>query len=185
MHHISNAVNRGGVRWARARRGWGRLVVLLGLIYCCVGVMSASAVNWEQLTENPQLTPEWLLRQFADFEFRLGQGVQSPRDFLTSRAGDCDDFATYAAEVLRRRGYTTRLVVVHLEKAVHVVCYVNEVGGYLDYNRRREVHPVVVCDNHLHSIARMVAASLLAPWRTASEFVYENGRPKYLETVFQ
>ena len=68
-----------------------------------------------------------------------------PADFLAGKAGDCDDFATLAAEVLRGKGYTTRLVVVHMEREVHVVCYVNEIKGYLDYNRRHEAHPVVAC----------------------------------------
>jgi hypothetical protein len=34
-------------------------------------------------------------------------------------------------------------------------------------------------------VAEMVAASLRARWRTASEFVYEAGRPKYLLTTFR
>jgi hypothetical protein len=184
MHHISYTFKSGLVRWGEARRGQGRLLAMLAVSWC-LSVMSASAVNWEQLSEDPQLTPEWLLKQFADFEFRLGRGVQAPQDFVRNRAGDCDDFAKLAAEVLKRRGYTPRLVVVHLEKAVHVVCYVNEIGGYLDFNRRREFHPLVVCDKKLNVIAQKVAASLQTPWRTASEFVYEEGRTKCLETVFQ
>ena len=159
-------------------------MALLGVGWC-LGASGMSAASVELLAEDPQLTPERLMRHVADFDFRLGQGVQAPRVFLTCRAGDCDDFASLAAEVLSRRGYTARLVVVHLEREVHVVCYVKEIRGYLDYNRRREPNPVVSCDGGLCEVAQKVAASLDAPWRTASEFVYAAGRPKYLETVFR
>jgi hypothetical protein len=157
---------------------------LLGVGWC-LGTSGVPADHLEQLLDDPHMTPERLMLRVSDFGFRLGQGVQAPRAFLTSRAGDCDDFAVLAAEVLRRRGYTPRLVVVHMEREVHVVCYVNEIKGYLDFNRRREHDPVVVCDARLGDVAEKVALSLRARWRTVSEFVYEAGGPKYLQTVFR
>jgi hypothetical protein len=131
------------------------------------------------------LTPERLMRQVADFEFRIGRAVQTPAAFLESRAGDCDDFAALAADILKRKGYTTHLVVVHMEKQVHVVCYVDEIKGYLDYNRRQEPHPVVACECGLGDVAEKVAGSLRVRWRTASECVYVAGRPRCLRTVFR
>jgi hypothetical protein len=171
-----------GLVWLRGLGAW--LAVMVG-VGCCLGESGVPVLSLEQLADDPQLTPERLMRHVADFGFRLGEGVQAPRAFLTYRAGDCDDFATLAAEVLRRRGYTTHLVVVHLERDVHVVCYVDEIRGYLDYNRRRERQPVVVCNDKLDEVAQKVAASLRESWRTASEFVYESGRPKYLQTIFR
>ena len=138
----------------------------------------------EQLLKDPKLTPERLMRHFADFKFRLGDTVRPPDVFLASKAGDCDDFATLAAEVLRRKGYTTRLIVVHMEKDVHVVCYVKEVKGYLDYNHRKETHPVVASDGTLADIGGKVAEYFRTNWQSASEFTYVTGRPKYLLTAF-
>ena len=167
------------------RRRPGRWAVLLLGAGLCLGAGRAPALSLEQLLQDPQLTPERLMRQVAGFEFRLGPVVQSPAEFLASRAGDCDDFARLAAEVLRRKGYTPRLVVVHMERAVHVVCYVNEIKGFLDYNRRQEPNPVVASGDRLEDVAEKVAASLRARWRTASEFVYEAGRPRCQRTAFR
>jgi hypothetical protein len=143
------------------------------------------AITMEQLVNDPHLTPERLLHCFANFKFCLSPTVQKPEAFLTSQAGDCDDFATLAAEVLKRKGYTVRLVVVHLDKDVHVVCYVSEIKGYLDYNCRKEVHPVVASDGRLTDIGGKVAASFRSHWRSASEFTYEAGRPRYRLTAFR
>lgn len=142
-------------------------------------------MTFEELVNDPHLTPERLVAQFADFKFRLSERVQKPEEFLARKAGDCDDFATLAAEVLRRKGYRTRLIVVHLAQDTHVVCYVSEIKGYLDYNCRHQPHPVVASDGSLTDVGQKVAASFRSAWRSASEFTYEAGQPKYLLTAFR
>ncbi len=180
MTHISFICKRPGPERPRA----GRARLWPAALLLCLAAVSAPALSLEELVADPRLTPEGLLRQLAGFRFRLGRTVQAPAAFLACQAGDCDDFARLAAEVLGRKGYTPRLVVVQMEREAHVVCHVKEIDGYLDYNRRREGHPVVACAGELTEVADKVAASLRARWRTASEFVYETGRPKFLRTAF-
>jgi hypothetical protein len=179
-HHPPNGAH-GVTRPTKLRNLFGALLSLaLGL-----AAQTAPALTLEQLCNDPQLTPEGLMQQVADFKFRLGRSVQKPEEFLANQAGDCDDFATLAAEVLRHRGYTPRLVVVHMQKDTHVVCYVDEIKGYLDYNRRGKPAPVVASEGRLAAIAAKVAASFRSTWRSASEFTYLKGQPRYLLTAFR
>jgi hypothetical protein len=145
----------------------------------------ASAVKIEDLKADKHLTPERLIKYFADFDFNLGREVRQPEVFLEKKAGDCDDFATLAADLLRERGYTTRLVVVYMHKDVHVVCYVAEVNGYLDYNRRKNGAPLIKCGAGLADVAASVASSFKTDWRSVSEFSFKNGTRNFLQTEFR
>ena len=138
----------------------------------------------DQLRAEPGLTPESFMRHFADFKFELGRDVRKPETFLKNQAGDCDDFATLAANLLHEKGYTTRLVVVYMAHDVHVVCYVAETNSYLDYNLRKRASPLVKCDGDLAAIGASVAGSFRSPWRSVSEFTFRNGARNFVSTVF-
>jgi hypothetical protein len=152
----------------------GSEALLIWLI-CGFGACTASALTLAELQSDLTLTPEGFVRLFSGFAFKLGEEVQRPEVFLAQRSGDCDDFATLAAEVLRARGYTTRLVVVHLRHETHVVCYVSEVKAYLDYNLRKKDAPLVTSDGSLKDIAIKVAAGMRDDWYAVSEFTFCDG----------
>ncbi len=146
---------------------------------------SAAAITLAELRADAKLTPERLMKYFAGFKFELGRTVQKPEAFLAAQAGDCDDFATLAADLLREKGYTTRLVAVFMPREVHVVCYVKETNGYLDYNCRRKPSPLVKCDGQLSAIALSVARSFRAQWRSVSEFTMKaDGATNFVMTEF-
>jgi hypothetical protein len=156
-----------------------RLLLLAGVL-----VQETPGFTLQELRSDTTLTPEGLIRRFADFKFELGEDVQSPENFLASRSGDCDDFATLAADILRERGYSTHLVVVFMPRDVHVVCYVKETGAYLDFNLRSRAAPLVATDGSLSDIALKVARSFRSSWYCASEFRYRNGRREFVYTDF-
>ena len=145
----------------------------------------ANTVTLADLRADPKLTPERLMAYFADFKFELGRQVRQPETFLANRSGDCDDFATLAADLLHERGYSTRLVVVFMPQDVHVVCYVAESHCYLDYNRRKQAAPLVACKDDLADIAASVAESFRSSWRSASEITFHNGVRRFISTVFR
>ena len=138
----------------------------------------------DQLRDDPNLTPERFARYFRDFAFKLGDTRQAPEDFLALRSGDCEDYASLAAEVLRRRTYTTKLIAVFMDGQTHVVCYVDEVHGYLDYNLRKEATTIQGSSGTLEDIADKVAAYFRAPWRSVSEFKYEANKPRFGRILF-
>ena len=144
----------------------------------------ACALTLEELQAVPNLTPAALLGHFSDFKFQLRGNTQNPGLFLSSRTGDCDDFANVAALVLKAKGYTPRIVVVSLENVTHVVCYVTETRSYLDYNHRRD-RTLVPSDGTLPDIAQRVASSFKSRWHSVSEITFQEGTRRFIRTEFQ
>jgi hypothetical protein len=149
---------------------WG---VGLGAIFLALYfVTPASALTLEELRNDPKLTPARFARRFASFSYQFHAEVQDVGTFLNTKSGDCDDYATLAAEVLREKGYTTRLISVRMPDTVHVVCYVEETRSYLDYNLRGYLFRTVSIDGSLTEIARKVAKSFETRWVSVSEISY-------------
>jgi hypothetical protein len=148
--------------------------------YCAAAYADAVSA----LAGQRDLTPERLIRSFAGFTFELSAQQQDPEAFLQRKRGDCDDFASLASRLLAARGYKTKLVVVMMEQQTHVVCYVKEARGFLDFNHRADAHPIIASDGSLEDIAEKVAGDFHSRWQTASAFRYNNELPVYLETVF-
>lgn len=158
-------------------------LALVGLI-AAGGCAAAKAGALSALTGKVDLTPENLIRSFAGFTFELSAQPQDAATFLQRKRGDCDDFASLASRLLTARGYKTKLVAVMLEQQTHVVCYVSEARGFLDFNHRADAQPIIASDGSLEDIAQKIASDFRSRWQTASEFRYENKSPVYLEIVF-
>ena len=137
-----------------------------------LAAVSAHAVNVDQIRKTPDLTPERFAEFFSDFKFRFHDEVQDPQVFLSSKSGDCDDYATVAAEVLESRGYTPRLIAVRMKGETHVICYIEETKSYLDYNCRKDEKKTVACSEGITDIARSVADSFGKDWIATYEFTY-------------
>jgi len=163
---------------------WYGILVLswLAATAFCAG---ARADALGDLATRTDLTPERLIHAFAGFSFELNAEPQDEATFMRRRRGDCDDFACLASRLLTERGYKTKLVVVMMEQQTHVVCYVKEARGFLDFNHRADAHPIVESDEALETIAQKVAGDFHQLWRMASEFKYEDKQPKYLQVVFR
>ena len=164
----------------KLHRSFLALVCLITTVFCTAA--HAGAVS--TLAGQADLTPENFIRSFAGFTFELNAQPQDAETFLQRKRGDCDDFASLASRLLTDRGYRTKLVVVMMEQQTHVVCYVKEAHGFLDFNHRSDAHPIIESDGSLEDIARKVAGDFRSRWQTASEVRYENKSPVYLETVF-
>lgn len=149
-----------------------------------VSIGGAGAVTLDELRADVALTPEKFAAHFTNFEFRLREKVQRPEVFLANGNGDCDDYATLAADVLREKGYTPRLVVIYMPKDTHVVCYIAETKSYLDFNVRDTAQATVASDGSLDDIAEKVAKSFQSSWHCVSEFTYQNGVRRVVQVDF-
>ena len=173
------------LHWMRLQRNSAVLLPARIILLLLTLAGMARAETLAELRAEANLTPERLMTHFADFKFELGRKVRQPETFLANRAGDCDDFATLAADLLREKGYSTRLVAVFMPNDVPVVCYVAETNSYLDYNRRKQASPLVKCKGELAAIAASVAGSFRSPWRSVSEFTFRNGVRRFISTAFR
>jgi hypothetical protein len=144
---------------------------------------STFGVTLEQLRNTPNLTPQRFARLFADFEFKEHTEVQTPEVFLSTQSGDCDDYATLAAMILREKGYTVRLIAVRMPKETHVVAYVEETGSYLDYNNRGYLIKTISCKASLPAIAAKVGKSFESDWTSVSEFTFVDSVKRMVATV--
>ena len=178
---------RGGLGLCSLRRM--RVLWLLTVGLAAAGVSQAiggpSVLTLQQLRGDSALTPERFMRYFHDFYFVLGETRRPVEVFLASRCGDCDDFACLADEVLREKNYTTRLIAVFMPGQTHVVCYVKESHGYLDYNRRRDTTAIQPAGEKLEEVADQVATYFRAPWQSVSEFTYHGIYPRFGRIVFR
>jgi hypothetical protein len=172
-------------RWPRSCRSFALLFAALVTLLVLLPAGTARALTLAELRAEPNLTPERLMTHFADFKFELGSKVRAPDTFLANRCGDCDDFATLAADLLKEKGYSTRLVVVYMPNDVHVVCYVAETNSYLDYNRRKQASPLVKSTGELEDIAASVAHSFRSPWRSVAEFTFRQGVRHFVSMAFR
>jgi hypothetical protein len=155
------------------------------LFLCFLGaIVTARAEGLDDLLNQEAVTPDGVARVCAGYSFELNPTLQSPETFLQRKRGDCADFANLASIVLSHWGYHPKMVVVMMAKQTHVVCYVKEVGGFLDYNHRADSHPVIPSDGSLEDIAGKVCRDFRSEWHLASAFRYHQGSPYYLETTF-
>ncbi len=145
------------------------------ILICLASVHASQALTMSELRQIPNLTPPALAKRFADFEFKFHAEVQDHDVFLTTKSGDCDDYATVVAEILAERGYTPRMIAVRMKGETHVVCYIQETGSYLDYNTRKDADPMVPCSPVVTDIARKVAKSFGRDWVATYEFTYDDG----------
>ena len=145
--------------------------------------METRALTLEELRSDATITPQTFARHFSKFRFVFRADVQTPEEFLTSEAGDCDDYSTLAAAELSARGYQTRLIAVRMPNLIHVVCFVSEANGYLDYNKRAKGAGVVTCGPELGNIADSVARSFKSSWTSVSEFTYGDGVKRLVATT--
>jgi hypothetical protein len=160
------------------------LLSSLTLFSCAVlSQVETRALTPEQLRSDATITPQTFARHFSKFRFVFRANVQTPEQFLATEAGDCDDYSTLAAAELSARGYRTRLISVRMPDVVHVVCFVSEANGYLDYNKRGKGTGVVTCGPDLASIADSVAKSFKSSWTSVSEFTYADGVKRLVSTT--
>jgi len=161
---------------------YARLLSAVCLLAAC---LSNFGLTIEDLRRSPDLSPATFASHFRNFNFTFRKEVQRPEVFLASKSGDCDDFSTLAAAVLREKGYTPRLISVRMPGVTHVVCYVEETGAYLDYNFRNSATPLIKSGASMAEIAESVARSYNLRWNSASEFTFRSGVKRLVHTVVE
>lgn len=165
-------------------RAKSRLAIAIYIFIAALfSLLSTRGATLEEIRGTENLTPQKFARFFSDFDFKFRARVQTPEVFLATESGDCDDYSTLAAMILREKGYTPRLITVRMPKVVHVVCYIEETQSYLDYNSRGYFRKMIKCGPGMDEIARKVARSYGAEWSSASEFLFDSGVKRLVATI--
>ena len=131
------------------------------------------AFTMNDLLADPDMNPKRFAGRFGDFDFEYYLRVQNPEVFLSTKKGDCADYAILGDYVLRQKKFETRLIrVVLVGSLAHDVCYVFEVKAYLDYNNRTYFSKLQRSSRSIREIADKVADSFQANWTSASVYTY-------------
>jgi hypothetical protein len=155
---------------------WERVITTLGVVLCLTTFgPSLCGVTLADLRNDPHLTPSRFARYFSNFKFHAHAEIQTPESFLATESGDCGDYARLAADILREKGYTTKLVVICMPAAAHAVCYVAETHCYLDYNNRGFLFRTVSVGGSPASIACKVSRSFESDWVWVTEYSFRPG----------
>ena len=150
--------------------------LLWAMITSLLFSIQLNALTMGDLLQDPKMTPKRFADLFEDFQYVLQPfDVQNPEVFLSTRSGDCIDYAVLADYVLKKKGYGTRLIRVEMIglNVGHAICYVTENRAYLDYNNRRYFFKLQRCGPTIREIASEVADSFDANWTFAMEFTYD------------
>jgi hypothetical protein len=151
---------------------WLRVLIWAVLFLSSGGMLFG--VTLKQLEGDPKLTPKRFANYFSNFRYEFHPELQPAEVFLKNEAGDCDDYAVLADRILHPKSYTTRLIFISMPAQIpHVVCYVDEEKGYLDYNNRGYWIKIEKSPLSLRAIATKVAKSFSANWTSASEFTID------------
>ena len=154
-----------------------------------IGVLTVGRVDALSLlafVNDTKLTPKRFAANFEGFEYEFHAEVQPPDVFLSTRSGDCDDYAILADYVLKRKGFGTRLVRVSLVgRVAHDVCYLVQSKAYLDYNNRNYASTLEGSGRRLRQIATEVADSFQANWTTVTEYTYDydTAKKQFVRTI--
>ena len=96
------------------------------------------------------------------------------------------DYAVLGSMVLKVQGYTPRLIVVKMPGLLcDDVCYVNEAGSFIHYDRVKSALQLEASGASIRQIANTLADSLNSDWTSASEFTFSNGLCQIWATVIR
>lgn len=104
--------------------------------------LSLSSLSNELKT--PETIARYMWRNFRFENDRRAFGTeeywQSPEEFLTSRQGDCEDFALFAQHHLKLNGVESFLLNIYSNRTSHTVCVFQEDGKYSVIDGAKVIH---------------------------------------------
>ena len=91
--------------------------------------------------QSPKDISDWLSREFS-YRFELPDRWQDPEETLSSKAGDCEDFAILSSELLGRIGISNDIVIVKFRdlNISHAICIWKNPSGSYDFISDRRLH---------------------------------------------
>jgi len=84
--------------------------------------------------QSPQAISDWLSREFT-YRLELPDRWQAPSETLSSKMGDCEDFALLGADLLRRIGIESDIAIVKFRdlNVSHAICIWKNSEGSFDF----------------------------------------------------
>lgn len=99
--------------------------------------ISPNALSLQEIAaqlQHPEEIARFIWRHFRftsdQTHFGVEERWQSPDELLATRQGDCEDFALFAHEILKRQGIPSFLINVYGGGQAHTVCLFKKAGRF-------------------------------------------------------
>ncbi|MDP3786622.1 MAG: transglutaminase-like domain-containing protein [Candidatus Omnitrophota bacterium] len=119
-------------------------IILIALVL--VHLLSVScfagdgSLNIPSYVKSPEDVARWFSHDFK-YQLMIPKTPQTPEEMLSSKGGDCDDFAALASEALKRMGISSSVVAIMLNdwEFAHAVCIWKEKDGTYSFISNQEI----------------------------------------------
>ena len=92
--------------------------------------------------KTPEELAAWLSHNI-EYEFAFGgKTANTIQEILSSRSGNCEDFANLASEILKRMGIESKVVILRSKRFTlsHAVCVWKDSDGAYSFTSNAELH---------------------------------------------
>jgi len=122
-----------------AYRSWAVPIMLISLLISsnASAQVSTQQLSLQELAERLRTPEEIAHYMWRHFSFETDHSIfgrneywQSPAELLSQGKGDCEDFAIFAREMLKRNGVNAFLVNIYGDRSAHTVVVFKEGGRY-------------------------------------------------------
>ena len=131
----------GNQQKTRIEKTVGVLVAFVFLLQCSLSLCFGQELSGiPRSLKSPQDLEKWLLG--FKFQMQLPDMPQTVKEMLSTKAGDCDDFATLASKSLASLGISSTVLVIKFKDTNirHAICiWKNENGNYDFFSSQRLV----------------------------------------------
>ncbi len=118
-------------------------VISLALLVMLVPSSSFSKEleNIPATISSPQALADWLQEEF-NYRLEFPDKWQTPEETISSRAGDCEDFALLASAFLTRLGIANDIVILKFAglNVSHAICLWKDSNSFYNFISDRKLH---------------------------------------------
>lgn len=119
------------------------LIVFIIAVTLLLPSLGFAAASWQSQVvsiKTPENLANWLKNDF-EYVWESFDAWQSPQETINLKKGDCEDFAILAAEVLRRLGVSSDILIIKFKdlKTAHAVCAFKGRGGKYQFISNRQL----------------------------------------------
>jgi hypothetical protein len=113
------------------------LLIVLAFPVICV---SQEALDVPSSIQSPRALSNWLTNEFT-YELECPDRWKSPEETISSKAGDCGDFAILSTAILSRMGLSSDIIIVKFRglDTSHAICVFKTRKGYYNFISNRDL----------------------------------------------
>ena len=117
------------------------LVIVLALCMPVISFAESELAGIPDYIASPEDVAAWFSHDFT-YQLRLPKYPQTPQETINAKAGECDDFAALASEILKRLGISSSVAAIYFKESSfgHVICIWQGKDGTYNFISNRVIY---------------------------------------------